>query len=98
MSSKCKKTLTFGISSAILATAFLVCYYLGIIKTLDSYLALTYASYFIALAFTFAGSYQNEIGNRISKKLCYLAGFVLIVISTAMLVYGFTQGYITFFN
>ena len=50
MSRKSKKAIIYGSISCLLAIGFALLYYFNIIKTLDSFLSLTYVAYFISLA------------------------------------------------
>lgn len=98
MSRKSKKAIIYGSISCILAIGFALLYYFNIIKTLDSFLSLTYVAYFISVGLIFVGSYQKECQNRKAELAANIFGFVCLLASTAMLVYGFSTGLISFIN
>lgn len=98
MSAKGKKLIIFGTLASVLAIGFVVLYYLNVIKTLDSFLSLTYVAYFVSLSITFVGSYQKECGHKTATKLCYLFGLLILLGATVMLIYGFSTGLISFIN
>lgn len=98
MSRKSKKAIIYGSISCLLAIGFALLYYFNIIKTLDSFLSLTYVAYFISLALIFVGSYQKECQNNKTALVANIFGFVFMLASTVMLIYGFSTGLISFVN
>lgn len=98
MSAKSKKLIIFGILSCIFAIGFAFLYYFKLIKTLDSFLSLTYICYFTSLALTFLGSYQKENGRKTVGIVFSVFGVICLFGATTMLIYGFATGNISFFN
>ena len=96
MSRKSKKAIIYGSISCILAIGFALLYYFNIIKTLDSFLSLTYVAYFVSLGLIFVGSYQKECANRRAELTANIFGFICLLASTIMLIYGFATGLISF--
>lgn len=96
MSKKSKKAIIYGSISCLLAIGFALLYYFNIIKTLDSFLSLTYVAYFVSLALIFVGSYQKECQNTRAERAANIFGFICLTASTVMLIYGFATGLISF--
>ena len=90
-----KKYLILGIVFSFVSIAFAVLYYLDVIKFLDSYLALVYIFFFTGLAINFAAAYIDE-SKLFLKRVLYIVGFLTLLASIVMLVYGYIKGYIDF--
>ncbi len=97
MTKKARNKVIMVVLFSLIAIAFAVLHVVGLIKNLDSYLAMTNMSYFIGIAMMYLGSYHKDNHKYTSMKWCYGTSFVLIVISIVFLVYGLATGEISLF-
>lgn len=97
MSRKAKNKMFMVIMFSAFAILFAILHVVGIIKKLDSYLAMTYMTYFLGLAFMYLGSYQKLKEKYSSMRWCFAASIVLILASIVFLIYGLATGEITLF-
>lgn len=97
MSKKMKTSIFLVVMFSVIAIAFAVLHILGVVKNLDSYLVMTYMSYFLGLAMMYFTSYHKQKGNVKSMYACLVTCIVLLVISIASLIYGLCTGEITLF-
>lgn len=92
-----KKCMGFGIIFSLAAVVFAVLYHFNLIKSLDSFLALTYVAYFVGLALMYNGGYHREYRRTPSALISFVLGFLFIILAIVLLVYGLVQGYIVLF-
>ena len=97
MAKKEKNKILMVILFSLIAIAFAVLHVVGLIKNLDSYLAMTNMSYFIGVAMMYLGSYHKDKQKYTSMKWCYGASIVLIVVAITFLIYGLATGEISLF-
>ncbi len=97
MNKKTKNQMIMVIFFSVIAIVFAVLHVVGVVKNLDSYLAMTYMSYFLGLAMMYLGAYQKQKERFTSMRWCYIASIVLILIAIASLIYGLCTGDITLF-
>ena len=88
-----------------LGLAFLHCsnhncafYHFHVIKLLELFLCSTYVIYFVGLALLFTGGYNEEKHNSFAKWIMWILGFLFLIVSTALLVFGIKTGQISLFN
>ncbi len=93
-----KRYVVFGIIFSIVAILFAILYCFKIISTMDVFLAVTYVSYFVGIALMYNGGYHRENGHTKATALNFLIGGVFILLSIALLVYGFVSGTVTLFS
>ena len=97
MTKKAKNQMIMVILFSLLALAVAVLHIVGIIKKLDSYLSMTYMSYFIGLAMMYLGAYHKQKERYSSMRWCYGVSIVLILVSIVSLIYGLCTGEISLF-
>lgn len=97
MTKKLRRKVMMVILFSFIAIAFAVVHAVGLIKNLDSYLAMTNMCYFIGIAMMYLGSYHKDKQKYTSMRWCYGVSIVLIIVSITFLVYGLATGEISLF-
>lgn len=98
MDKKAKNSITMAVIFSAFAIIFAILYVVGAVKNLDSYLALTYMTYFLGLALMYVGNYQKLKQHFKSTKICLVASIALIIFAVVSLIYGLCIGEISLFN
>lgn len=97
MTKKARNKVFMVVFFSLIAIAFAILHTVGLIKNLDSYLAMTNMSYFLGLALMYLGSYHKEREKFASMHWCYAASIILILVSIVSLIYGLCTGEISLF-
>lgn len=97
MTKKAKRQVYMVIFFSLIAIAVAVMHVVGLIKNLDSYLSMTYMSYFLGLATMYLGAYHKEREKFSSMRWCYGLSIVLILVAIISLIYGLCTGEISLF-
>lgn len=87
-----KRSLLYVIFFSAIAITFGLIYYFGLIKGLNTIMAVSYVIYFVGLALIFNGTYCKETNRPKAKLINYLAGMIFILGAAGVLIYGFTTG------
>ncbi len=85
-----------GIFFCLMAILFSLLYYFNVIKNMSLILAVVYVTYFVGLAMFYNGAYCRKQAKNISSTLCMVCGGAFVIVSTALLIYGFCVGLIAF--
>ncbi len=93
-----KKYMILVFLFCVFAVVFALLYQLNIIETMSLYLSATYVTYFVGLAILYNGAYCKEKGSNSAKKLSYIFGTLIILLSIGLLIYGFATDQISMFN
>lgn len=93
-----KRCLIWGLVFCIAAITIVLLYYFHVIKLLELFLCSTYVIYFVGLALLFSGGYNDEKHNSFAKWIMRVLGFVFLILSIALLVFGIHTGQISLFN
>jgi len=97
MTRKAKSQVYMVIFFSLIAIAVAVLHVVGIIKNLDSYLSMTYMSYFLGLAMMYLGAYHKQKKRYSSMRWCYGVSVLLILVAVVSLIYGLCTGEISLF-
>ena len=97
MEKKSRNTMIMVILFSVFAIIFAILHVVGIIKNLDSYLAMTYMSYFLGLAMLYLSTYHKRHEKYTSMYICLVGGIILVLVAVISLIYGFCTGEITLF-
>lgn len=92
-----KRYACLGVIFCLFAILFAILYFTDSIKYLNLTLAVTYVSYFIGLALMYNGAYNREKNHTTSTRLNFIFGFVFILLSISLLIYGLITGLIVIF-
>ena len=97
MEKKSRNTMIMVILFSTIAIIFAILNVVGIVKNLDSYLAMTYMSYFLGLALLYLSTYHKRNEKYVSMYACLVASITLIAVAVIALIYGLCTGEITLF-
>ncbi len=97
MEKKSRNTMIMVILFSSFAIVFAILNVVGIIKNLNSYLAMTYMSYFLGLALMYLSTYHKRNEKYTSMYVCLVSSIILILVAVASLIYGLCTGEITLF-
>ena len=97
MEKKSRNTMLMVIIFSVFAIIFAILHVVGIIKNLDSYLAMTYMSYFLGLAMMYLSTYHKRNEKYTSMYVCLIGSIILILVAVTSLIYGLCTGEISLF-
>lgn len=97
MEKKSRNTMIMVILFSTIAIIFAILHVVGIIKNLDSYLAMTYMSYFLGLALMYLSTYHKRNEKYASMYACLIVSIALIAVAVISLIYGLCTGEISLF-
>lgn len=97
MQKKSRNLIIMVFIFSLFAIVFAILHVVGIVKNLDSYLAMVYMSYFLGLALMYLSTYHRQNEKYASMYACFVASIILILVAIAALIYGLCTGEITLF-
>ncbi len=95
MNTESKKYIIVSALFCVLTLVIFLLFQFKVISNLDALLCMVYVTYFTGLALYYNAVNLRDNGKGPSSKICLAFSLILILISIAVLIYGFVTGYIS---